>query len=99
MTGQAEDRLYTKAELAAWLGVTESWVRDAITARRIPITWVGRHARFSPENRAAIVAAGREPAPHMATQAVKAAPVVPMPRRAKSGAVATFQPRPSRRSA
>jgi excisionase family DNA binding protein len=56
----SDDRLYTKDELAEWLGVPPSWVRDAITARSIPITWVGKHARFSPEDRAAIVAKGRE---------------------------------------
>lgn len=54
--------LMTKEQLAAWLGVPPSFVRDAITARRIPITWVGKHARFSEADRAAIVAAGHEPA-------------------------------------
>lgn len=54
--------LMNKAELAVWLGVPPTWVRNAITARSIPITWVGRHARFSEADREAIVAAGHEPA-------------------------------------
>lgn len=89
MTAPAEDRLYDKAELAAWLSVPESWVRDAITARRIPITWVGKHARFSEDDRKAIVAAGKEPA-------ARTAPVVHLPRRT---AAASNRSRPSRRSA
>lgn len=60
MTTPSEDRLMDKVELAAWLGVPVTWVRDAITRRAIPITWIGRHARFSAADRAAIVAAGRE---------------------------------------
>ena len=74
MTAPADDRLMDKAELAWWLGVPESWVRDAITARRIPITWIGKHARFSSDDRKAIVAAGKEPA-------ARTAPVVHLPRR------------------
>lgn len=57
-----DEPLMDRAQLAAWLGVPESWVKDAITFRRIPITWIGRHARFSAADRAAIVAAGSEAA-------------------------------------
>lgn len=83
MTAPADDRLYDKAELAEWLGVPVSWVRDAITARTMrvgdrvvpfPITWIGRHARFSEDDRKAILAAGKEPA-------ARTAPVVHLPRR------------------
>lgn len=49
------------AGLAVHLGVPRTWVRDAVTARSIPITWIGRHARFSAEDVAAIIAAGHEP--------------------------------------
>src|SRR6185295_1295779 len=70
----APDRLYDKQELADWLGVPVGWVRDAIARRVIPITWVGRHARFSPEDRAEIVAAGHEnPTPATGGRAVRAA--------------------------
>lgn len=57
-----DEPLMDKAQLADYLGVPVSWVRDAITARRIPFTRIGRHARFTAEHRAAIVAAGEEPA-------------------------------------
>lgn len=57
-----DEPLMDKSQLAAWLGVPESWVRNAITAREIPITWIGRHARFGAADRAAIVAAGSETA-------------------------------------
>lgn len=87
MTGP-DDRLFDKDELADWLGVRPSWVRNAITARSIPITWVGRHPRFSADDRAAIVAAGHEP---------PAKVVALRPRRASAAAV-TFHQR-SRRSA
>lgn len=65
--------LMNKTELAEWLGVSPTWVRNAITARSIPITWVGRHARFSEADRAAIVAAGSQPA-LTAPQVVQIAP-------------------------
>lgn len=35
---------------AALLGVPRSWVRDAVTARRLHFTPIGRHARFSKED-------------------------------------------------
>ena len=37
---------------AVLLGVPRSWVRDAVTARRIHHRRVGRHVRFSPEDQA-----------------------------------------------
>lgn len=54
--------------LAARLGVTRSWVRNAVSARRIPHTRVGRHVRFSEEHFAAIVAAGETPVADMPTR-------------------------------
>ena len=99
MSMLAGDRLYDKQELADWLGVPVGWVRDAIARRVIPITWVGRHARFSPEDRAAIIAAGHEaPAPAAGARAVRAART-PVPRRVDDASVVPFQPRPARRSA
>lgn len=58
----AQVPLMNSNELAARLGVSPSWVRHAVTARRIPITWVGKHARFSEADYEQILAAGREPA-------------------------------------
>lgn len=40
------DPLMDKEQLAELLNVEVTWVRDAITARILPITWVGKHARF-----------------------------------------------------
>lgn len=60
---------------AEFLGVKRSWVRDKVTARAIPFTLVGRHVRFSEEDLAAIVAAGRQrpttPAPRLSLVPVK----------------------------
>jgi excisionase family DNA binding protein len=56
------DRLLNIAELAEYLGVPFTWVRDKVTARALPHTRVGRHVRFAPVHIAAIVAAGEEPA-------------------------------------
>lgn len=47
-------------QAAQWLGVHRSWVRDKVTARAIPFTFVGRHVRFAQEHLAAIVAAGEQ---------------------------------------
>lgn len=38
---------------AAQLGVSRFWVRDAVTARRVHHTRVGKHVRFSPEDQEA----------------------------------------------
>lgn len=48
------------AGLAEVLNVPVGWVEKAVTARSIPITWIGKHARFSAEDVAAIIAAGKE---------------------------------------
>ncbi|WP_198141591.1 helix-turn-helix domain-containing protein [Micromonospora sp. ATCC 39149] len=49
-----------KEQLAAALGVEVTWVRDAITARTLPITWVGRHARFDEDDIAAWLESKKE---------------------------------------
>ena len=48
------------AGAAEWLDVPKSWVRDAVTAGRIPHTRVGRHVRFSEAHLEAIVADGEQ---------------------------------------
>lgn len=53
--------LLDKTGLARVLNVPVSWVTKAITARSIPITWVGRYARFSQDDVDAILAKGKEP--------------------------------------
>lgn len=52
--------LLDKHGLAEVLNVPVGWVEKAITARSIPITWVGKHARFDPDDVAEIIAAGKE---------------------------------------
>lgn len=49
------------AGAAAWLRVPESWVRDKVSARAVPFTWVGRHARFTADNLREIVESGEVP--------------------------------------
>jgi hypothetical protein len=46
---QAEDdlRCYTPKEAGALLGKTENWVAEAIQARRVPFTYVGRSPRMT----------------------------------------------------
>ncbi|MEU5721564.1 helix-turn-helix domain-containing protein [Micromonospora sp. NPDC047738] len=44
------NKMMDKAQLAEMLGVPVSWVTKAITARTLPITWVGRYARFDPDD-------------------------------------------------
>lgn len=55
-----DEPLMNKEQLADWLGVPVGWVAEAITKRSIPITWIGKHARFDEDDRKAIVAAGKE---------------------------------------
>lgn len=52
--------LMDKDALAEYLDVTVTWVRDAITARDLPITWVGKHARFDPVDIDAWLAGNKE---------------------------------------
>lgn len=49
-------QLYTPAEAAERLKVTESWLKKRVAARTIPHTRIGRHIRFSDNDLAALVA-------------------------------------------
>lgn len=40
--------LMDKHALADLLGVPVGWVEKATAARELPITWIGRHARYDP---------------------------------------------------
>ncbi|GAA2638147.1 hypothetical protein GCM10010411_92550 [Actinomadura fulvescens] len=51
-------RVYTPAEAARLLKVSESWLRKKAAARVIPCTFFGKHLRFSEDDLAAIVRAG-----------------------------------------
>ena len=53
-----ELRLYTPAEAAVLLGVTENWVAERIKARRVPFTRVGRFPRLAARHIRAIQDAG-----------------------------------------
>lgn len=52
----------TIPEFAERLAVPESWVRDQVTARKIPHIRVGRHVRFSEEQLRELIRAGEQPA-------------------------------------
>lgn len=49
-------QLYTPAEAAERLKVTESWLKKRVAARTIPHTRIGRHIRFSEADLTALVA-------------------------------------------
>ena len=53
--------LYTPAQAAERLAITESWLRRKAGLRLIPCTFVGKHLRFSDADLHAIVAAGNRP--------------------------------------
>ena len=55
------DRLVDIAGAAAWLNVPASWVRDKVSARAIPFTKVGRHARFTADHLREIIESGEVP--------------------------------------
>lgn len=55
-------QLYTPAQAADRLAVSESWLRRQAGQRRIPSTRIGKHLRFSATDLGDIVAAGhRQP--------------------------------------
>ena len=54
-------RLYTIPEAADILNVRPTWLRDKVTARKVPFTKLGRHVRFTDEHLAQIIADGEEP--------------------------------------
>jgi excisionase family DNA binding protein len=55
-------RLYSIPEAAEVLNVPVTWLRDKVTAGRVPHTRLGRHVRFTDAHLAQIVAAGERPA-------------------------------------
>jgi excisionase family DNA binding protein len=58
MAGQ----LYTTAEAAEILKVSESWLKTKATARAIPCTFIGKHLRFSDRDISEIISSGARPA-------------------------------------
>jgi len=62
--------LLDKRGLAELLGVSVSWVEKATAAREVPITWVGRYARYDQDDIAAWLESRKEPADRPATLSV-----------------------------
>jgi excisionase family DNA binding protein len=54
------DRLVSMVEVAGYLDVPLSWVKDAVRFRRIRFTRVGKHVRFTHGQVAEIIAAGEQ---------------------------------------
>jgi len=52
--------LMNMQQLAEFLGVPTSWVRDKLAARAIPVIWIGKHARWGEHEIQQILDAGRE---------------------------------------
>lgn len=53
-----ELKLYTPAQAAELLEVSENWVTERVKARRVPCTFVGRFPRFTAQHIRAIHAEG-----------------------------------------
>lgn len=95
------DPLLDKHGLAELLNVDVSWVEKATAARAIPITWVGRYARYDLDDIAAWLAANKESpigdlAPVLGIFGPKKPkpPKVPKPPRAPKPPAAPSKPRP-----
>lgn len=60
-----EDRrnvhLLTVAEAAAYLNVPQRWVSDAVRARKIRCTRIGKHVRFRPADLEELIETGEQP--------------------------------------
>lgn len=54
--------LYSPAEAAARLNVTERWIRRAIFEKRLPYVKVGRYVRIEESALDALIEDGRRPA-------------------------------------
>ncbi|HLU75290.1 MAG TPA: hypothetical protein VKZ82_24155 [Nonomuraea sp.] len=54
------EQLLDKQGLADWLNVPVGWVEKATAARQVPITWVGKHARYDPADIRAWLASNKE---------------------------------------
>ncbi|MBD1270814.1 helix-turn-helix domain-containing protein [Aeromicrobium tamlense] len=61
------DHLLTIAEAAAYLNVPPRWVSDAVRARRIRCTRIGKHVRIRPEHLEELIIAGEQPVLEPAT--------------------------------
>lgn len=55
------DHLLSIAEAADYLNVPESWLREKVTARKVPFARIGRHVRFTIVHLREIVTAGDQP--------------------------------------
>ena len=60
--GALSCQLLTIAEAAVALNVPTTWLRDKVTARRVPHTRLGRHVRFTAEHLLQIISDGEQPA-------------------------------------
>ena len=58
----AENTMLDVAAAAAYLGVTERWMRRAVAERRIPFHKLGRFVRFHVDDLDAYLASQRVPA-------------------------------------
>ena len=65
---QNDSALLTFTEAASWLAVTESWLRLAVAAKRVPHRRIGRAVRFSPDDLNQIVAAATVTVPKGSTE-------------------------------
>ena len=65
---QDDSGLLTFTEAATWLAVTESWLRRAVAAKRVPHRRIGRAVRFSPDDLDQIVAAAAVTVPKGTTE-------------------------------
>ena len=72
--------LLTIAEAAAVLNVPESWLRRKVAERRVPLTLLGRHIRFTEDHVDRIISDGEQlplaVAPHGLTRRARPRRVV-----------------------
>ena len=65
-------RLLDSECVADRLKVREAWVRKAVSGRKVPVTKIGKHVRFTPEHIEAISNAAEElPGRHAVTARTK----------------------------
>ncbi|WP_025620714.1 helix-turn-helix domain-containing protein [Salinispora cortesiana] len=91
--------LIDKHELAELLRVEVSWVEKATTARTVPITWVGKHARFDLDDLEAWLKGNKEypdaaPVLKMIAAARKPAPSPSRPPKAPRPPAGPIKPKP-----
>lgn len=66
--GLAPPRLKTIEEAAQWLNVPASWLRKAVSARRVPFRRIDKHVGFTQAHLGAIVDAGEPVKPARAVR-------------------------------